>query len=550
MPLFVGQLLNNRYRIDALLGQGGFGAVYRAFDVRLNIVVAVKENLDPSPEAERQFMREAQVLAQVSHPNLPRVTDHFVSPGQGQYLVMDFVDGEDLESMRTRLGVLPKAQVLPWLQQVCDALTYLHHLHPPIIHRDIKPANIRIRPDGRALLVDFGIAKLYNPNQATTSAAKAVTPGYSPPEQYSGHTDARSDVYALGATFYSLLTGRELPESVLRVAHQQMLLKPRQINSMISESVDQAIVKAVELDTGRRFQSVADFSQELKRQSVTQRLSDAPSWRRRRYALWVGLGIFALGMLMVFLIGIPQGKAQLPAESLPPTAAAGSVETATVSASTVSSQPSVQATSTLRPTTTASSTLAPVQFERVALGLIANASLSSDYGSPPLGAVDFNGLPFTITGEVFKTQASPKPNNTFPARAVLTVNVSHVERIGVVLTAGNGFTRWQGKTVGRITLVFDGAPDLTVDLILGQNIREWHAAQNVVSSASDIDQVWQGEITGKPGLYGYLDLLETEVPVDRRSAALKSIVFEDLSRSTVNSLDPALAITAVTIAHR
>lgn len=542
MPLFIGQLLNNRYRIDALLGQGGFGAVYCAFDVRLNIVVAVKENLDSSPEAERQFMREAQVLAQVSHPNLPRVTDHFANPGQGQYLVMDFADGEDLESMRTRLGTLPEGQVLPWLRQICDALTYLHQLRPPVIHRDIKPANIRIRPDGRAMLVDFGIAKLYDPNQATTSAAKAVTPGYSPPEQYSGHTDARSDVYALGATLYTLLTGHELPESVLRVAHQQSLPTPRQINANISEPVNQAIVTALELDTARRFQSVADLSQALSRLVATQRLRDAPSLFRR-YALWGGLGVLALGALIVLAMGVSPAKPKLPAES---------TRLAVVSVSTpiVSSQPLIRATSTLRPTPALSPTPASIQFESVALDTIANASLATDYASPPIGSASFNGLPFTITGDVFKTQASPKPNNTFPTHRMLMVNVPRIERVGVLITAGNGFTRWQGKTVGRITLMFDAAPNLTVDLILGQNVREWHAAQNVVSSASDIDQVWQGEITGSQGLFGYLDLLEIEVPVDRRSATLESIEFEDLSRSVVGSLDPSLTIAGVTVVYR
>src|SRR5512136_664295 len=168
MPLIIGQVLNNRYRIVKLLGQGGFGAVYRAWDVNLNRPCAVKENLEISPEAQRQFTREATVLANLSHPNLPRVTDHFSLPGQGQYLVMDFVDGEDLASMLQRQGSIPVDQALGWATQVADALAYLHQRQPPVVHRDIKPANIRLTPDGRAMLVDFGLVKIYNAQMRTT----------------------------------------------------------------------------------------------------------------------------------------------------------------------------------------------------------------------------------------------------------------------------------------------------------------------------------------------------------------------------------------------
>ena len=266
MPLSAGQFLHNqRYRIDALLGQGGMGAVYRAWDISLNIPVAIKENLDSSPEAQKQFGREAQILARLAHPNLPRVTDYFFLPGQGQYLVMDFVEGEDLQSMLQRLGTLPEPQALAWIGQVCDAVAYLHSQPSPIIHRDIKPANIRIRPDGRALLVDFGIAKVYDAYMATTMGAKAVSPGYSPPEQYGGGTtDVRSDVYALGATLYHLLTGRQLPESVQRAVGMDATPLPHQLNAQIGPSVEQAILKAVDVITDRRFQSVGAFAGALQ----------------------------------------------------------------------------------------------------------------------------------------------------------------------------------------------------------------------------------------------------------------------------------------------
>src|SRR6185436_5016853 len=199
MPLETGSLLNGRYRIDRILGQGGMGAVYLATDESLGIPCAVKENLSLSPESERLFRREATLLASLRHPNLPRVTNHFVL-GDEQYLVMDFVEGEDLKERLAREGSLPEADIIQWATQICDALTYLHSLNPPIIHRDIKPANIKLTSSGEALLVDFGIAKASDPSQKTATASVALTPGFAPPEQYGlGRTAPATDQYALAA---------------------------------------------------------------------------------------------------------------------------------------------------------------------------------------------------------------------------------------------------------------------------------------------------------------------------------------------------------------
>ena len=264
MTLATGTVLIDRYRIVRLLGQGGFGAVYRVWDLHLNAPYALKENLDTSPEAIRQFAREAQILANLHHPNLPRVTDHFSLPDQGQYLVMEYVEGEDLEEMRRKstcqpAGSLPEEQVLTWISQILDALEYLHNQNPPIIHRDIKPANIRITPQGRATLVDFGIAKIFNPVLKTTVGARAITPGFSPLEQYGqAATDARSDIYALGATLYVLLTGRTPPESTARAWNDQ-LLPPEQLNPHLSPAVSPVIIKAMQADPVDRWQNIAEL---------------------------------------------------------------------------------------------------------------------------------------------------------------------------------------------------------------------------------------------------------------------------------------------------
>ena len=191
---------------------------------------------------------------------------------------MDFVAGEDLQAMLKRLGSVPEAQALAWVTQVWDALSYLHSQPSPIIHRDVKPANIKIRPDGSAMLVDFGIAKIYDPAMATTMGARAVTPGYSPPEQYGGaRTDARSDIYVLGATSYHLLTGHTPPESVRRMVDAAAMPSPRQLNQNITPVAEQAILKAVEIATDSRFQSVEEF-----RTALTARLDVSSGSRARQ----------------------------------------------------------------------------------------------------------------------------------------------------------------------------------------------------------------------------------------------------------------------------
>jgi Tol biopolymer transport system component len=263
MTLEKGYLLYGRYRIDAVLGRGGMGSVYKALDENLGIPVAVKENLFTTEEYARQFRREATILASLRHSNLPRVTDHFVIAGQGQYLVMDYIDGDDLRS-RIEKGNLPNERLaVDWARQICDALNYLHNRQPPVVHRDIKPGNIRITSDSRAVLVDFGLARLME-GPTTTTGAKAMTPGYSPPEQYgASRTDSRTDIYALAATMYTLLSGA-MPEDGLERALGQRTLTPiRTRNPKISAGIAAAIEKALEVLPENRFQTIGEFQKAL-----------------------------------------------------------------------------------------------------------------------------------------------------------------------------------------------------------------------------------------------------------------------------------------------
>ena len=258
------RVLQNRYRIEDELGRGGFGAVYRAWDMNLSRACAVKENLVTTPEAQRQFTREAKLLSNLSHSNLPRVTDYFILPGEGQYLVMDFVEGEDLLSIMTKREIIPVEQAIDWAMQVCSALDYLHNQNPAILHRDIKPANIRITSKGQAVLVDFGLVKLYDRLLKTTVGARAITPGYAPPEQYGqGKTDERTDIYALGATLYDLVTGHEPIESVRRMVGEHLESAAR-LNPQLPLVVSDVIERAMALEPAMRFQTAGEFWSALK----------------------------------------------------------------------------------------------------------------------------------------------------------------------------------------------------------------------------------------------------------------------------------------------
>ncbi len=265
MTLEKDTLLHNRYRIVDILGQGGMGSVYRAVDENLGVQIALKENLFTTDEYARQFRLEAVILANLRHPNLPRVSDHIVLGDQGQYLVMDFIEGEDLRFRMERMGMLTEDDAVHIGAAICDALSYLHSRKPPILHRDIKPGNVKITPDGHIFLVDFGLAKVYqNASQATTTGARAMTPGYSPPEQYgTARTDPRTDIYSLGATLYAALSGI-IPEDGLARAMDNAQLTPlRKRNSKVSRRLAAAIEKAMAVDPSDRFQTAEEFKKAL-----------------------------------------------------------------------------------------------------------------------------------------------------------------------------------------------------------------------------------------------------------------------------------------------
>ena len=263
MEIPADSLLHNRYRVIRQLGKGGMGAVYLAQDQALEHVVAVKRNQSRSPQAAAQFLREAQLLASLRHPNLPRVIDYFLMDSD-QYLVMDYIPGDDLEVLLNQVGAMPLDQVLVWTEQIISALSYLHRQNPPVVHRDIKPANLKLTPEGEVILVDFGIAKAVDLSQATSTGALGYTPGYAPPEQYGGsRTGPYTDQYSLAATLYHLLSGQKPAESVQRLLNQAQLIPLTQLRPDIPAPIAAAIERGLSVRPEDRFASVDDLQRAL-----------------------------------------------------------------------------------------------------------------------------------------------------------------------------------------------------------------------------------------------------------------------------------------------
>ncbi|MEZ4866906.1 MAG: serine/threonine-protein kinase [Caldilineaceae bacterium] len=315
MTLKRGQTLQQgRYRIEKRLGQGGMATVYLAVDHRFNgRLVAIKENSDTVTETQAQFRREAMMLTHLAHPHLPRFLDHFIEASGRQYLVMDYIEGENLREIVQRRGApLAEADAIAWLQQVMDALEYMHTLSvayggytTPIIHRDIKPGNIKCTPTGHIVLVDFGLAK-YQVEQGTLTGARAISPGYSPLEQYTGGTDIRSDVYALGATFYTLLTGQQPPEAPA-IATGTPLQPPRKLNPAISRNTERIILRAMQLQPADRYGSIQEMRAALNRQTRSITLfSIYQGWRPRttKGLRWDWLAGALLALLLLATVAL------------------------------------------------------------------------------------------------------------------------------------------------------------------------------------------------------------------------------------------------------
>mgnify|MGYP001822232493 CR=1 FL=1 len=365
-------ILRERYKIIELVGRGGMGATYRAADLRLEgRLCAVKEALpDPetSPEelaqSREQFYQEASTLARLDHPNLPKVSDHFTDADR-DYLVMDFVPGQDLNEMLVNAlhqgHPLAERQVLAWAAQMCDALDYMHTQTPPVLHRDIKPGNIKITPAGNVKLVDFGLVKVLIPDdQRTITVVQGRgTVQYTPLEQYggdTGHTDARSDIYSLAATLYHLLTGQPPLDAKARFLKPSSLPTPRSLNPSISPQTERAILWGLAMHPDERPASIAELKTELFAPSPIGRTvsrvfgRDQPLAQHFRVNRGLLILIGAL-LLAAFLATARPG-------TIPPTPTATPTPTRPIPTATWTPSPSP--TITLSPTPSPSRTPRPV----------------------------------------------------------------------------------------------------------------------------------------------------------------------------------------------
>lgn len=254
MPLLPGELLNKRYRIVSLLAKGSRGVTYRAWDIKDRQDYAIKEYLDPTLATQRAFRAEARRLTRLTHPQLPPVRDHFSLEGMGQYLVSDYIDGVDLQTLLDQYGTLPADLIVTWLQTACQPLAYLHEQEQ--LHLNIKPANLRLTPAGDLFLVDTGLPEL----------TLAHTKGYGSPEQETqGKVTAVSDIYSLGATLYTLLTGQVPPPALERQTGLAELIPAREVNPDVDPYLSIAASRAMSMRPDTRYETVSDFAQALNR---------------------------------------------------------------------------------------------------------------------------------------------------------------------------------------------------------------------------------------------------------------------------------------------
>ena len=255
--LAADDVIADRYKIKSVLGKGGFGATYLVDDLRLS---GKRRALKEVPQLLFDEY-ETSLLSRLDHPAIPDIIDHISHAGMA-YLVLKFGGSSTLGGERKRYPDrrIPQEKLLPWMRQLCAVLIYLHKQNPPIIHRDLKPDNILLNEDERIMLIDFGIAKEAHPDTMTRTLGRAATLGFSPPEQVMGTgTDERADIYALGATFYALLTGQNPPAAHERVSGKD-LIPPSQFVPDVLPEVEDAIIQSLNINMHHRQQTVREFA--------------------------------------------------------------------------------------------------------------------------------------------------------------------------------------------------------------------------------------------------------------------------------------------------
>lgn len=288
----IGEVIDGKYEILKEIGKGGMSVVYLAMDKHLNKQWAVKEirkkgNGKNDEVVINSLLAEANLMKKLDHPSLPRIVD-IIDNGVTIYVIMDYIEGESLDKILNEYGAQPEELVINWAKQLCDALSYLHSQNPPIIYRDMKPANVMLKPEGNIKIIDFGIAREYK-EQNLADTTVLGTRGYAPPEQYSGQTDARSDIFALGMTMHHLLTGIDPRKG-------DSYAPVRQWNPELSEGIEIIINKCVEPVAENRYQNCEDLLYDLQHPELITK--DYKKKQKRKLIAF----ILSTGLCLLFLL--------------------------------------------------------------------------------------------------------------------------------------------------------------------------------------------------------------------------------------------------------
>lgn len=286
----IGSVIDGKYEILRKIGQGGMSVVYLAMDTHLNKQWAVKEirkkgNGKDDVVIVNSLLAEANMMKKLDHPSLPRIVD-IIDNGETIFVVMDYIEGESLDKILLEYGPQPEELVIAWAKQLCDVLSYLHSQKPPIIYRDMKPANIMLKPEGNIKIIDFGIAREYK-EQSLADTTVLGTKGYAPPEQYSGQTDARSDIFALGMTMHHLLTGID-PRG------GEKYVPVRMWNPELSEGIEIIIDKCVQPAAENRYQNCSDLLYDLEHPDLIT--EDYKRIQKRKLRAFVISGTLAVAL--------------------------------------------------------------------------------------------------------------------------------------------------------------------------------------------------------------------------------------------------------------
>lgn len=294
----IGSIIDGKYELLKKIGQGGMSKVYLAMDLRLNKQWAVKE-INKYTQSKNQevivqsLIVEANLMKKLDHPALPRIVD-IIDSGNMIYVVMDYIEGESLDKILQSYGAQPQELVIDWAKQLCDALGYLHNQNPPVIYRDMKPANVMLKPEGNLKVIDFGIAREYKEENMEDTVSLG-TRGYAAPEQFGGkgQTDARTDIYCLGATLYHLVTGQNPCEPPYE------MFPIRKWNPALSGGLEKILLKCTQLNPDERYQNCDELMYALEHYEEVDEV-----YRKKQKRKLTGFFITCVASILLMFGGI------------------------------------------------------------------------------------------------------------------------------------------------------------------------------------------------------------------------------------------------------